>query len=453
MELTFLGATGTVTGSKYLLATAHRKILIDCGLFQGRKELRLRNWEKFPTDPSSLDFILLTHAHIDHTGYLPLIVKNGFKGPIYATKATTDLCKILLPDCGFLQEEDAKRANKYGYSKHHPALPLFTKEDALIALKQFVSVEYNEFYNPIPELRVKWHRAGHIIGASFVELQIEAKTILFSGDMGRKNDPVMKAPTQLHQADYLILESTYGNRLHENVNPQEQLADVINDTTARKGSVIIPAFAVGRAQTLLYYFYQLQLTGKINKHIPIYLDSPMAIDTTKLLCKHLDEHKLTRKICTEISKIVTYINTPEESKAIDDDRSPKIIISASGMATGGRILHHLKAYATDPNSTILLTGYQASETRGAKLLAGFTEIKIHGQMVPIRAKVVNLSNTSAHADYQDILQWLKQFTSSPRKVFLTHGEIEESTKLKHHIESQLGWKCDIPSYLSKEKLI
>lgn len=450
MQLTFLGATGTVTGSKYLLTIGSKKILIDCGLFQGYKELRLHNWDKFPINPAEIDAVVLTHAHIDHTGYLPLLAKNGFKGPIYSSLATKELCAILLPDSGYLQEEEAYYANKYGYSKHKPALPLYTKEDAEKVLTQFNPMDFDKLY-PLFDSQLKFSRAGHILGSALVQITYQNKTITFTGDLGRPNDAFMRAPAQLESTDYLVSESTYGNRQHSLEPPQNLLRQVINQTAKRGGSIIIPAFAVGRAQSILYYLYQLKTAGEI-PNLPIFLDSPMAIDVTNLLCSHMDEHRLSKKDCDNTCKIATYVNTPEESKKIDTYRVPTIIISASGMATGGRVLHHLKAFAPDERNTILFTGYQAGGTRGARMIKGEREINIHGQMIPIRAQVEFMSNMSAHADAEEILGWLANFKNPPKKVFITHGEPDARSALKAKIEAKFGWTCVLPDYLQTENL-
>lgn len=452
MKLTFLGATETVTGSKYLLESEHQKILVDCGLFQGYKELRLRNWAPLPIDPKLIDAVVITHAHIDHTGYLPLLVKNGFSGPIYATEATYDLCSILLPDSGHIQEEDTKRANKYGYTKHKPALPLYTKADAEIALKQFKIIQYGKPYPYIKDGSITWQRAGHILGSSFIQFDVNGVKTLFTGDMGRLQDPVMKPPATIQALDYLIIESTYGNRLHNKSHPKEKIADIINKTAKRGGTVLIPSFAVGRAQSLLYYLFQLK-NEKCIPNLPVFLDSPMAINATDILCKHANEHQLTPEQCHLACNVAKCTNTPDESKAIDQQLMPKIIISASGMATGGRILHHLKFFAPDYRNTILFTGYQAGGTRGARILKGEKEIKLFGQMVPINAQVESLTNTSAHADYEEMLTWLKRFKKPPRKVFITHGESDAANSLKKHIEKELGWKCIVPRYLDKVELL
>lgn len=451
MKLTFMGATGTVTGSKYLIEHNDKRILVDCGLYQGLKELRLRNWSSFPISPNKIDAVVLTHAHIDHTGYLPLLVKQGFKGRIYATEATMELCSILLPDSAYLQEEDAKRANKYGYSKHQPALPLYTQEDAHKALQHFEAVDYDKAYIMPGGFEVSWHPAGHILGSSFVQFQTNQTRVLFSGDIGRLYDPIMRPSEIMKRADYLILESTYGDRLHDKTDPLERIAEIVNTTFSRGGSILIPAFAVGRTQTMLYYFYLLK-KRKMIPDIPIYLDSPMAIDATELLLKHSNEHRLSAEECKEICHSVTYVQTPDESKAIDLDRSLKIIISASGMMSGGRVLHHLKVYGPNPLNTILMTGFQASGTRGARMLHHEPTIKIHGDDIPINAQLELLTNASAHADYEEILAWLKHFEEPPKKVFITHGEPKSALALKGHIEKELGWTCEVPTYLEKVEI-
>lgn len=450
MQLTFMGATGTVTGSKYLLGANSKKILIDCGLFQGYKELRLRNWSSLPINPDKIAAVILTHAHIDHSGYIPLLVKNGFTGRIYSSPATKDLCEILLRDSGYLQEEEARFSNEQGYSKHHPALPLYTQEDAERSLHYFHTVKFGVEYQLDDELSFQLTHSGHILGSSFVSIQHHNCSLLFSGDLGRPHDPVMIPPTMVQSVDYLVLESTYGNRLHEAINPIDQLGEIINKTAKRGGSVIIPAFAVGRAQSILYFIYQLKKANKI-PDIPVFLDSPMALSATKIFCHYTNEHKLSKQQCYDICAGATYINTVEESKAIDNYQYPIIIISASGMATGGRVLHHIKQFGQDYRNTILFTGYQAGGTRGARMTSGESEVKIHGQMIPIRAEVIELNNTSAHADYQEILGWLKKFTRPPIKTFITHGEPEAAKFLKNTIEKELGWECNIPVYLQKEE--
>jgi metallo-beta-lactamase family protein len=399
MKLSFLGGTGTVTGSKYLLTLNNgKKILIDCGLFQGYKELRLRNWAPPPFDPKTIDAVFLTHAHIDHSGYIPLLVKNGFKGNIYCTFGTKDLCSILLPDSGHLQEEEAYIANKYGYSKHQTALPLYTVKDAEAALKQFVPQSYDTVLPLFDDVSTQFISAGHIIGSAYVRIQCHESSILFTGDMGRTHDAVMREPSIVEEIDYLVIESTYGNRLHEKEDPKDRLKDIINQTVHRGGSIIIPSFAVARAQILLHYIAALKKEKSI-PGIPVYLDSPMAINATDIMCKHSGDHHLSKSECMDLCNAATYTQSPEESKELDNNAFPKIIISASGMATGGRILFHLKTYAPDHRNTILFAGYQAGGTRGARMVNGEKEIKIHGQMIPVRAQIESLGNLSAHADY------------------------------------------------------
>ncbi len=447
MKLTFLGATGTVTGSKYLLEDENKKFLIDCGLFQGLKDLRLQNWDKPPFDPASIDAVILTHAHIDHSGYLPVLVKNGFKGPIYCSAGTADLCDILLPDSGYLQEEDAARANRYNYSKHSPALPLYTQENAYNALEYLKPVSFGDEHPLSDMLSFHMTHAGHILGASCVTITDGQIKLVFSGDLGRPNDAIIKPPAQIQDADYLILESTYGDRLHETANPLDQLEGIINKTSARGGTVVIPAFAVGRAQSLIYYIYKLKEAGRI-PDIPVYLDSPMAINVTNLLRQYSAEHRLSESECEKMCSSVIYTRTVDQSKAIYSKNNglPTIVISASGMATGGRVLHHLKAYISDPRNSVVLAGYQAAGTRGARLAHGETEIKIHGDLHPVRADIHMLHNISAHGDYQEILNWLNNFREPPRKVFLTHGEPEAVSSFKFKIENHLGWNVEVPSF-------
>lgn len=451
MRLTFLGATNTVTGSKFLLSIDNKKFLIDCGLFQGLKELRLRNWGKFPIEPKSVNAVVLTHAHIDHSGYLPLLVKNGFNGKVYCSKATKDLCKILLPDSGYLQEEEARLANKYGYSKHKPALPLYTRADAENSLPFFRDLEFRKSYKLGDELNMTLLPAGHILGASFVQVKSHGITLLFSGDLGRPHDPIMHAPAVVQAADYLVLESTYGNRLHNKIDTLEELSQIITRTEKRGGTVVIPAFAVGRAQHMLYFLYQLKSQKRIPE-IPIFLDSPMAQSATELFYQYADLHKLNKELSKKVCDIATYINSKEESKALDEKTFAKIIISASGMLEGGRVLHHIKNFAPDEKSTIVFTGYQANGTRGAEIINGKRVIKMFGQAFEVNAEVQVLSNMSAHADYEEILQWLSHFNHTPRKVFITHGEPAAAQSLKEKIEEKYGWQCVIPEYLQTEVL-
>lgn len=451
MKLTFLGATRTVTGSRYLIQTGGKNILVDCGLFQGYKELRLRNWAGFPFTPSSIDAVLLTHAHIDHSGYLPLLVKRGFRGKIYCTPPTYDLCKLLLPDSGYLNEEDARRANKYRYSKHDPALPLYTLADAEESLNYFQTVPFGQEVHMGGDIRFRFERNGHILGASWILLTAEKRRVLFSGDIGRPNDPVMRPPVAPCEADYLLVESTYGDRLHEKTDPLDHLAAVIERTVARGGSVIIPSFAVGRAQSLMVFLHMLKSARRI-PDIPVYLDSPMAIGASHLMERYLGEHRLSHDLCHAVTNQVTYVHAAEASHKLDLNPYPKIIIAASGMATGGRVLHHLKHLAPDRRNTILLSGFQAYGTRGDRLLRGEKAIKIHGEMVPINAEVDALDNISAHADYEEILTWMSAMRKAPLKTFIVHGEAGAADAMQGHIEQRFGWPCVIPDYLQAFEL-
>ena len=450
-NLQFLGATGTVTGSKYLVTAGYDKILVDCGLFQGFKQLRLRNWAPLPLKPATLSAVVLTHAHLDHSGYLPLLVKNGFAGKVRCSEATYDLCRILLPDAGRLQEEEAEYANRRGFSKHRPALPLYTEEDARRALESFAPVGFNKEIE-LAGVRLRLVPAGHILGASIVSLSDGARKVVFSGDLGRPNDPIMVAPSAIRDADYLVLESTYGNRLHDPEDPRIKLGRVISKTAQRGGVVVIPSFAVGRAQSLLYHIHQLKAEGAIPADLPVYLNSPMAADVTEIYHEHRAEHRLTPEQCRAMCAAATVVNTPEESKRLNEKKGPMVVIAASGMATGGRVVHHLKAFAPDARNTILFSGFQAGGTRGETILSGAESVKIHGEYVPIRAEVAVINNLSAHADYAEILAWLRRFERPPRETFITHGEPVAADALRHRIEEQLRWRVRVPDYLEKAML-
>jgi metallo-beta-lactamase family protein len=446
MKLQFLGATDTVTGSKYLIQHDKSKVLVDCGLFQGYKLLRLRNWAPPPVKPSSIDAVILTHAHIDHSGYLPLLARQGFRGKVFCTPTTYDLCRILLPDSGHLQEEEAEYANRHKLSRHKEALPLYTRDDALQCLKLFHPVPCGTDWQPVPGLHARMAPSGHMAGSSFVRLDDGSRSILFSGDIGRPNDLVLKPPVQMDGADYLVVESTYGDRPHKNSDPLLELGKVINRTASRGGVVVIPAFAVGRAQSLLHCIQLLKAQGVI-QDIPVYLNSPMAASAMQVYMKHKSELRLTAAECTALAHAAHIVQTPEESRLLNARHGPMVIVSASGMATGGRVLHHLKAFAPDKRNTILFAGYQAGGTRGALIAGGAPSVRIFGEDVPIRAEVAMLDDLSAHADAAEIVGWLRGFKAPPKQTFITHGEPAAADAMRQHIERELHWNVHMPFYL------
>jgi len=446
MSLQFLGATGTVTGSKYRLSHGDHSILIDCGLFQGYKPLRLRNWAPLPFDPATLDAVLLTHAHLDHSGYLPLLVRNGFDGPIHCTEATAALCKVLLPDSGRLQEEDAEHANRHRYSKHHPALPLYTEADALRALERFEPRPWQQTFTAAPGIEAEMLPAGHLLGSAMLRIIAGGHSFLFSGDLGRPADLLMRPPVLPPPSETLILESTYGDRRHAETDPIDELEAILTPVIARGGVAVVPSFAVGRTQTLLLCLHRLKAQGRLPADLPIYLNSPMAIDATAIYHHYRSEHRLSFEECEAMCRTAKLVNTIEQSKALNLRRGPMVIIAGSGMATGGRVIHHLQAFAPDPNNTIILTGFQAGGTRGAALLNGADVVRIHGVYVPVRAEVRSLANLSAHADYQETIDWLQRWPVAPRRVFLTHGELAAADALRRHLADAFGWDPIIPDY-------
>ncbi|MGE3394514.1 MAG: MBL fold metallo-hydrolase RNA specificity domain-containing protein [Steroidobacteraceae bacterium] len=446
MRLTFLGAAGTVTGSRYLLDTGAKRVLVDCGLFQGYKQLRLRNWSPPPVDPASIDAVVLTHAHLDHSGYIPRLVNEGFTGPVYCTASTFELCRILLPDSGHLQEEDAKYANRRGFSKHHPALPLYTFQDAENCLKQFKVIKVGSRWEPAEGIVAQASPAGHILGATFVRVEHGGVSVTFSGDLGRSSDALMKPPAQPAATDYLVIESTYGDRLHAAVDPEKELGEWLQRGLGRDGVVVIPTFAVGRAQSLMLHFAGLKAAGRI-PDVPVFLDSPMAIDATALYGFFRAEHRLTDEQCRRIFGAVGLVNTPDQSKELDRRGGPMIILAASGMATGGRILHHLKAFIGNSRNLVLFAGYQAPGTRGAALVAGARSVRIHGQDFEVQAEVGQLEALSAHADADELLAWMGQLGAPPRRVFVTHGEPGAADTLRFRIEHEKGWPAEVPDHL------
>jgi metallo-beta-lactamase family protein len=446
VNITFLGGTGTVTGSKYLVQHGGHQLLVDCGLFQGYKQLRLRNWRPLPVAPNQVDAVVLTHAHLDHSGYVPLLVREGFRGKVWCTPATRDLAQILLPDSGHIQEEDAAFANRHGFSRHAPALPLYTEDDAQRSLKHLRTAHPHEVFQPIKGWTARFFGAGHILGAASLLLEVGGRRILFSGDLGRPDDVLMNPPEPPQQADVVLVESTYGDRDHPADTLAAELAPALQRVAARGGTAIVPVFAVGRAQALLHTIVQLRARGAIPHTLPIYLDSPMAIHTTGLFGVHLGEHRLSAAQCRDMERVAHMAATPDESRAISRQLGPKVILSASGMATGGRVLHHLAQGLPDHRNMVVLTGYQAPGTRGALLAAGATHLRMHGQDVPVRAEVVQLHSASAHADAGQLLQWLRALPHPASQVFVVHGDVEAADRLRRRITIELGWPAAVPEH-------
>jgi metallo-beta-lactamase family protein len=464
--VSFWGGVGTVTGSKYLIETDGARVLVDCGLFQGLKELRERNWQDPPFAPQDLDAILITHAHVDHTGYLPRLVSKGFSGPIYASNGTAQLLKILLPDAARLQEEDAAYRNRHHLSKHTPALPLYNEEDAraTLALMQPVS-NLGGAAEVAPGLRATFHISGHILGSSLVLLEIDGagadgagRKFLFSGDLGHYDQPIIQDPQPPPPCDYLQIESTYGDRLHDKTDPKDLLADIINQTARRGGAVLIPAFAVGRTQELIYLIRELEDENRI-PILPVRVDSPMAGAATQVYHARKEEHD------EEYASIIEQRRHPlrtrsmlatasrEESKRLNQEKGTRVIISASGMMTGGRVLHHARRVLPDPDSTIVFVGFQAEGTTGRRILDGADEVKIMGEFVPVRCRKERIGGFSAHADYEEILHWLGQMPAAPpRRTFVTHGEADAARAMQGHIERRLGWAATVPDYGDKFEL-
>ncbi|MEI6667908.1 MAG: MBL fold metallo-hydrolase [Acidobacteriota bacterium] len=451
--LTFLGATRTVTGSKYLINTDGHRVMVDCGLFQGLKELRERNWLPLPVESKSIDAVVLTHAHIDHSGYLPRLVKGGFRGRVFCTPGTADLLRIMLPDAGRLAEEDAREANRGGYTKHAPALPLFTEEDAQHALTLLQPVGYNRTVPAAGGATVEFVDAGHLLGSSFVRMTLggdDGRQIVFSGDLGRYNRPVLPDPSRIETADVLLVETTYGDRLHEQDDNGERLAQIISTTIAGGGKVIIPAFAVGRVEEVIYWLKRLEAARRIPV-VPVYLDSPMAVEALKHYANHsgdLDPDMQTGRgqMSAFTTQRFTAVSSVVQSRQIQGSAAPCIVISASGMATGGRVLHYLKAALPSAKNTVLFVGYQAVGTRGRQMVEGATSVKIHGELIPVGARVERVDSMSAHADQNEIMEWLGGFSKPPAITYLVHGEPSAQEALRARIEQELGWTLHVPEY-------
>ena len=466
-SIEFWGGVGTVTGSKYLVQANGGRVLVDCGLFQGLKELRELNWKEPPFDPRSLNAVLITHAHIDHTGYLPRLVKQGFNGPVYCSRGTADLLKILLPDSGRLQEEDAEFRNRHNITKHKPALPLYTEDDAYASLELLHPLaNTGEAIQVAPGIRAGFRIAGHILGSSLVLLEVDnagadgqVRRILFSGDLGHYDQPIIRDPTPPPACDYLLVESTYGDRLHDPEDPKVALARVINDAADRGAPVLIPAFAVGRTQELVYLIRELE-DEKAIPTLPVTVDSPMAAKTTAAYANRKEEHDeeyasiLTQKRHPLRTHSMTTASSRQESKKLNDAKGARVIISASGMMTGGRVLHHALRLVPDPEATIIFVGFQAAGTLGRRILDGEPEVKILGQWVPVRCRVTKIGGFSAHADWSEVLRWLAGMESGvPSKTFLTHGEPEAANAMAGHIKEKFGWNVHVPQYGERFELL
>jgi metallo-beta-lactamase family protein len=446
-KLKFLGAAGTVTGSKIVLEYRDTTILIDCGLFQGLKDLRKLNWEDLPVDPSKIDYVLLTHAHLDHCGYLPLLVKNGFKGQIYATQPTIELAELILLDSGKIQEEDANRANKYGFSRHTKALPLYTQDDAIRVSKYFSSHDYEEWVILKDEIKFVFHNAGHIVGSAMIEVKVNKKTILFSGDLGRK-DPLLLYPADKDiRPDYLVIESTYGDRIHGEMDAKEKLLETITSTIDKRGTLMIPAFAVERTQEIIYLLYQLRNEGRL-KEVPIYLDSPMARAASDIYQKHDLLTDISKEDRDNMFREIHIVQNYEESESLVRSTTPKIIIAGSGMLEGGRILNYLKQHLDKPESTLLFCGYQATGTRGRSLIEGAQTVKLHGDYYPVNCRIESISNMSAHADQSELLAWISNFKTSLKEIFLNHGEPHQSQALRVAVKTKFNLEPVVP-YLNE----
>lgn len=446
VNITFLGGAGTVTGSKYLVQHDNTRVLVDCGLFQGYKQLRLRNWNPLPVVPGQVHAVILTHAHLDHSGYLPLLAREGFRGRVHATAGTRDLCAILLPDSGHLQEEDAEFANRHGFSKHNPALPLYTRRDALDCLKLIRTEPFARPFQPARGWHATFSPAGHILGAASLLLEVGGHRILFSGDLGRSDDIIMDPPADPPAADTVVIESTYGDRLHPPEDLMAELGPALQRVAARGGVAVVPVFAVGRAQSLLHAIVTLKAQGAIPRSLPVFLDSPMAVHSTHIFTQHPGEHRLNDHQVRALAHAATMVETTEQSKALARRHGPMVILAASGMATGGRVLHHLGLYASDHRNMIILTGYQTPGTRGARISSGESPVRIHGKDVHIEAEVVQLRAASAHADANQLLDWLRKMPTPPDQTYVVHGDMAASDMLRQRIEHELKWRVMAPEH-------
>tara|TARA_R110002072_G_scaffold166080_1_gene319299 strand:+ start:6382 stop:7764 length:1383 start_codon:yes stop_codon:yes gene_type:complete len=447
----FLGAAGTVTGSKYLIDTGERKIMIDCGLFQGLKELRLKNWDFLPVDVTEIDTVLLTHGHMDHTGYLPRLVKMGFNGSIQATAPTLDIARIILLDSAKIQEEYAAQANKEGFSKHSPAKPLYTIKDAENAIDHFKSTPEGEWIRLYPNIKVRFQYNGHIIGATFIELDIHGKRFVFSGDIGRKEDLLMRSPKKPEKADVLFIESTYGDRIHPKDDLEEKLKAIVSETVEKGGTLIIPSFAVERTQTLMYLLWQLR-EKKAIPNIPMIMDSPMGNNVLEVFHNYRNWHKLPIEDCIKMCDAFQIVESYKETWEVIDNRKPKIVVAGSGMISGGRVLTYLQQYIGKPETTVLLAGFQAEGTRGRKLLNGEAAIKIYGKHYEVKAEIINLQVLSAHADQAELLDWMSEIAITPEKVFIIHGEEISAQVFSEKITETYDWNCEIPELYSVVEL-
>ncbi len=446
VNVTFLGGANTVTGSKYLVCDGTHSMLVDCGLFQGYKQLRLRNWAPLPIAPNQVDAVVLTHAHLDHSGYLPLLVKEGFTGTVHASASTLALCKILLPDSGHIQEEDAAFVNRHGLSKHSPALPLYTRQDALDCLSKIKAQPVDQAFEPIPGWRVTLRRAGHILGACSILLEVAGRRILFSGDLGRPDDSLMFPPEAALSADTVLIESTYGDRTHPEENLLSELGPALSRVVRRGGVAVVPVFAVGRAQAVLHAIAELKDQGQLPRGVPVFLDSPMAVHTTHLFEQHLGAHRLSKHEAHALTHEAVMVNSADESKALATRNGPMVILSASGMATGGRVLHHLQQRLGDHRNMVILTGYQAPGTRGATLAEGAKTLRIHGRDVPARAEIVQLQSASAHADAGQLIDWLRTMPQAAHQVYVVHGDLAAADALRQRIKNELGWHAMVPEH-------